>query len=543
MLYSTLFLNVLSISLVSSIIIFILFLLSAVLNRTYTARSFRFLWLILIIRLLVPVTVPLNEFTIKIPIPEHFSIEQTKTIETSKGWNYLKGIAPQEQEESSVMKNGNIPLIKICTILWVSGMLVITIKYIADYWKLKRLIKRWQHTITDEQIIHLFEQLKLAMDISCSIDLISCKAVTTPMMLGFSQPSVILPSYKDFSLDELQLILKHELCHYKRYDLLYKLALVCVNIIHWFNPAIYLLVSEASKCIELSCDNDVIAGENLMYRQRYNDVILSTMTKNSKNTSPLTTHFSCEIKTLKKRFLNILDMQPKRRGTELIYTIFIVIIMASSILTLTAFSTLDINAQQKRNTVLPQTNASTMKAPITLNYCKIAYDNDDSKWPYVQFNITNHFDQALINYEIALLAYDNGGNPMELYWDAVNVDKNGDYGNVGFAANGINYDVVAGIQPNSPKMLEWYIIDDFYPQDSLKPGETQIQLEGGWVLFDGWWDQPDGVHKVHYVLGCIKNVTFEDGSTWQNPKYDTWIATYRAKAVDVSSLQSYYPQQ
>ncbi|WP_408626293.1 DUF5780 domain-containing protein [Diplocloster modestus] len=44
-----------------------------------------------------------------------------------------------------------------------------------------------------------------------------------------------------------------------------------------------------------------------------------------------------------------------------------------------------------------------------------------------------------------------------------------------------------------------------------------------------------------YALFCVKQVTFQDGTVWDNPGYNEWIETYKGKAADISTLQNYYP--
>jgi hypothetical protein len=50
-------------------------------------------------------------------------------------------------------------------------------------------------------------------------------------------------------------------------------------------------------------------------------------------------------------------------------------------------------------------------------------------------------------------------------------------------------------------------------------------------------------NKVAYALYQIKEITFEDGSVWNNSEYSNWLETYKGKAVDVSALQSFYPSE
>ena len=50
----------------------------------------------------------------------------------------------------------------------------------------------------------------------------TCEKVLSPMLIGFIRPIVILPKIA-YSDEEIKVILKHALTHYKRHDLWYKL--------------------------------------------------------------------------------------------------------------------------------------------------------------------------------------------------------------------------------------------------------------------------------------------------------------------------------
>lgn len=168
--------------------------------------------------------------------------------------------------------------------------------------------------------------------------------------------------------------------------------------------------------------------------------------------------------------------------------------------------------------------------PIKINYCKIGYYNSIYAWPYVTHNITNNSDKTILSYQIVWLAYDKSGNPLELYWDAWNVDSNGDWGNSGDFP-------VTGIKINSPKSYDWLITHD----EKIPSGKAAIEEESGWSLFDGWWNQPNGVHKASYIIANIKQVTYEDGTVWVNPEYANWIEMHKEKSVNLQILKSYYP--
>ena len=56
--------------------------------------------------------------------------------------------------------------------------------------------------------------------------------VTTPLLTGLLRPRIYLPSDR-YTWKELELLLSHELSHYKHHDLWYKLILqlVCIGVV------------------------------------------------------------------------------------------------------------------------------------------------------------------------------------------------------------------------------------------------------------------------------------------------------------------------
>ena len=66
-------------------------------------------------------------------------------------------------------------------------------------------------------------------------DLYFSDSARTPMMLGILKPKIVLPM-REYNEEVLLNILRHELTHYRRFDMLYKWATAVVLSVHWFNP-------------------------------------------------------------------------------------------------------------------------------------------------------------------------------------------------------------------------------------------------------------------------------------------------------------------
>ena len=88
------------------------------------------------------------------------------------------------------------------------------------------------------------------------------------MIVGAIKPTLLLPEM-ELTAEQLSLVFRHELIHYRRRDIWYKLLLMLANAIHWFNPMVWLMVHAADRDLELSCDEAVVAGRDEAYREEY----------------------------------------------------------------------------------------------------------------------------------------------------------------------------------------------------------------------------------------------------------------------------------
>lgn len=253
--------------------------------------------------------------------------------------------------------------------------------------------------------------------------------------------------------------------------------------------------------------------------------------------------------------------------------------------TTTIFS-LNASNPEKTNSYLTNTESTTMhkvsdtsnnkgfvynkNVPLSITNSKVQYDDSPYHWPSNVISLTNVSKKAIMDYEITCLAYDKNGKPLELYWDAQNVATNGEVGSVGFSPDGVDYGIVAGISPVSPKsyshiyrrmqqqppkdiismfeksqgkewvekwLKEWQQMEKEYAKkNAIIPGKKQDDAS---LLFDKW-KQSTGQHDVKYIISCVKQVTFNDGSVWKNSAYENWLKNFQGKSVTTSVLENYY---
>lgn len=125
-----------------------------------------------------------------------------------------------------------------------------------------------------------------------------------------ARPTLLLP-HEGYDLNELRYILRHELCHLKRRDMLLKLVLLAANAMHWFNPVVYLMLRQADEDIELACDSAATDGLDRAERAAYSRTLLAAVQSHVR-ALPATTCFGGTVERLKRRITNVLGAQKKR---------------------------------------------------------------------------------------------------------------------------------------------------------------------------------------------------------------------------------------
>jgi bla regulator protein BlaR1 len=100
--------------------------------------------------------------------------------------------------------------------------------------------------------------------------MIEVDAPISPMLVGPFRPRLLLPLALR-TIDPLQrdLIIAHELTHWRRGDLWLLAACALLQAVCWFNPAMRVLRARLVWAQELGCDRDVLRGRPQVQRKAY----------------------------------------------------------------------------------------------------------------------------------------------------------------------------------------------------------------------------------------------------------------------------------
>ncbi len=228
-----------------------------------------------------------------------------------------------------------IPLWWVLAAIWILGVVSVILYHALRHGRFMKMVRRWGEPVTDSESLGTLDSLKSELEIKAQVKLSVCQSITSPMLIGFFHPVVLLPPIK-IAADELSLILKHELIHFKRRDLWYKALILTATVLHWFNPVVYLMAKAAAVQCEISCDALALQGTDFLTRKQYGETIIGVVRNGSKLQTALSTNFYGGKRGMKNRISSIIDTKRKKAGVAILCLALVGIIMTGATLTATA---------------------------------------------------------------------------------------------------------------------------------------------------------------------------------------------------------------
>ncbi len=360
------FLSFFRISVSTGLIVAVLILLAPFLNKRYASKWKYWVWIFLALRLLIPFGGAGGKPAADLLFPAKAQSalrSETNGIGSSEraaapGRIVIQIPAQMTAPISVQLSEGsvNITLLDIIALVWALGSLTFLSVHLISYFYFKSQMMKRGADLEDECILRQVSELKRELHIKSTIHAVKFPGVTSPMIIGFLKPVLILPD-DQYASGDLYFILKHELVHWKRKDLYKKLLFVAANAVHWFNPFIWIMKKEAAVDMELSCDERVTQGADYTARKAYTETLLSTLQKKCVIKTDLSTQFYGGKDIMKKRFENILNKAGRKNGA--------VILVCAAVLSVSLGMLIGccVTNVKAENAVLPNGSQTVMDIP------------------------------------------------------------------------------------------------------------------------------------------------------------------------------------
>jgi bla regulator protein BlaR1 len=328
---SNMFPHLLDHSVEISLLICLIFMAKMMAPKRLPAWWHYCLWLMLLVRMLVPVEFEnrLNLFNfvpeVQAPHVSEFIVESPVEATELVTQQVVREAPPQAPPLQMIVK-------KILPVVWLAGAMLLSVCILFEsisFW----LSVRRRPAVTDEEVLALLSECKARMKIRRNVDVIVTDTVRSPALFGYFRPRILLPEGVFEKLDEKELsyAFMHELGHLKRHDIGVSWLVTVLQVIHWFNPLVWLAFYQLRIDQESACDAAVLVRMKPKQSAEYAKAIVGFLEKFCQNCQLPSLAGVLENRTqMKKRLSRIVQY----RKTTLSLAVFSLVLLSSTALAL-----------------------------------------------------------------------------------------------------------------------------------------------------------------------------------------------------------------
>ena len=364
--------NLLNMSFSGAVLIIVIIIIRAAIINKLSKKTFLVLWGIVLLRLLVPFSIPstlsvysltnlniaesefrniVNESeigNIVLNAHEDNNVEKdflTTDIESDKTDMFHKNEKGGKEELEprheitgySTNKSNNIPFISICFFVWFIGMLLCTAFFVISYLHCKFKFNTSIPVQND-----FAEQWLETHKLRRSISIRQSDRISSPLTYGVLHPVILMPKNTDWkNINQLQYIFLHEYIHICHYDIVIKFISTIALCIHWFNPFVWLMYILFNRDIELACDESVVHRFGEKSKSIYASMLVNMEVKKS-GLMPFSNNFSKN--AIEERIRAIMKIKKIS-----LFTILISVLLISFVTTVFATSAANKNESLKND--------------------------------------------------------------------------------------------------------------------------------------------------------------------------------------------------
>lgn len=167
------------------------------------------------------------------------------------------GVLPSDASPNGVFRSASV----VCCVVYGLGVLAMLVRLGTGIRVEQRLCRNVQ-TLNDGPAVRFVTEGARRWSMRVVPAVASAQHIVVPKVVGLVRPMILLPAAiaGELSVDELEMVLVHELSHVRRYDAWVSLLQRLVECVLFFNPAVWFLSRRVSILREYCCDDLVCSS-------------------------------------------------------------------------------------------------------------------------------------------------------------------------------------------------------------------------------------------------------------------------------------------
>ncbi len=285
----------LSVTVYSAVIFAAIMLFRIAFKKHISPKLMYLVWVILILRLLIPVTLDSGFSLIRIPTAAPEAQQALTNPPVNETGGALGMYDPGEvltedgsplpaQEETAASDTTSaaaftLDLPTVAAAIWILGMLLMLAQTIAASARLTRSLLKNSVPVPIEWL-DIAEHVKRELGIHSSVRVLMVRNFVSPALNASLTPLIVMPEQMSGqSKEKIEFALRHEFTHLKRRDHLVCLLLAALRIVYWFNPIAWLASKQIKMDMETACDSAAVSPMSQEETKRYATTVLEMYAK------------------------------------------------------------------------------------------------------------------------------------------------------------------------------------------------------------------------------------------------------------------------
>nr|MBO2493999.1 hypothetical protein [Clostridia bacterium] len=267
---------------------------------------------------------------------QQYSIQNNVSVESQEGSPVIqKPVYSKRALLGSVKEHiSGLEVYQAMYYLWLIGVILLGLYMLAGNIKLWQHLKRERANVRDE-IIHILDECKSLLKIRQRVEVRYTDLVKVPVLFGLVTPKILIPNSikQAITHSEIKHIFLHELAHLKRKDIIVNWLTNVLQVLHWFNPIIWLAFAKMCEDREVACDATVLYYLREDEKKKYGETLINILVKGSAPVKLSGVTGIVESKSQVKRRIKMIAGFNKKQYKWSLAAILVLLLMGCSLLT------------------------------------------------------------------------------------------------------------------------------------------------------------------------------------------------------------------
>lgn len=256
--------------------------------RQVPKRFLVVLWICAIVRLLVPVFIP-----VRMSVNTGCKMVVLSDREPQESILYGRSAARQrrsivyEEKKPTGITEEIIRLLKrVFFMIWQMGAVLLTARIFGNH--IRSLGTYRQSLPADQERADTWRQTHHSLR---RVEIRQSEFIRSPLTYGIFRPVILLPSKIQLSEEEFLCVMEHEWIHIYRWDVLVKYLSYLALCIYWFDPLVWCMVRLLNRDMEQACDEEAVGRHSDRFKKIYALILIRLAKEQSESVHPVNVCF------------------------------------------------------------------------------------------------------------------------------------------------------------------------------------------------------------------------------------------------------------